>query len=126
MQASLGQLSSQAHWMVAVSWVSADGFSKAPIGGPYRERMTPATVSDEWTLLGFDVADAGLVSGLSNCGYDQAEIAALRSSWATHLNEHHLFTDVRRAFSFRDLSDPRVPEHAPFFVYGLYLLERTR
>ena len=60
MRTSLGKLASEAHWAVAVSWVSADGFSKpSASAGPYRERMTPLTSSDAWKLLGFDVADAG-------------------------------------------------------------------
>lgn len=124
MRTSLGQLASEAHCTVAVSWVSADGFAELSANvGPYRERMTPPTISDEWKPLGFDVADAGLTSGLSNCGYQQTEIAGLRASWASDLNEHHLFGDVTRALAFRDLTDRRVPEHAPFFVYALWLIE---
>jgi hypothetical protein len=84
--------------------------------------MTPPTISDNWRLLGFDVADAGLTSGLSNCGHKQSEIAGLRASWVADLNEHHLFTDMARALAFRDVTDRRVPEHAPFFVYALSLV----
>lgn len=124
MQTSLGQLASEPHWIVAVSWTSADGFSKpSPSAGPYREHMTPPTINEEWKLLGFDVADAGLTSGLANCGYQQTEIAGLRASWVSDLNEHHLFMDVKKALAFRDLTDRRVLEHAPFFVYALWLIE---
>lgn len=124
LKTSLGQLASEPHWTVAVSWVSVDGFSKpSASAGPYRERSTPPIPSSAWRLLGFDVADAGLTSGLSNCGYPQAEVAALRPAWAADLNAHHLFTDVRRALAFRDLTHRRVPEHAPFFVYALSLVE---
>lgn len=73
-------------------------------------------------LLGFDVADAGLTSGLTNCGFGQSERSTLRASWAPGLNEHHLFVDVEQAFAFRGLAGGRVPEHAPFFVYALYLI----
>ncbi len=124
LQAALGLLASESHWTVAVSWVSAEGFSKpSPSAGPYRERITAPARSDAWTLLGFDVADAGLTSGLSNCGYQQAESAALRTTWAADLNANHLFTDVTRARAFQALTDRRVPEHAPFFVYALYRVE---
>jgi len=127
LRASLGQRSSQAHWTVAVSWVSIDGFSKpSPSAGPYREPMTPPAIDPAWRRLGFDVADAGLTSGLTNCGYLQTEVAGLRASWASDLNEHHLFTDVAKAFAFRDLTDRRVPEHAPFFAYALWLVEGQR
>lgn len=120
MRSCLGPLASEAHWTVAVSWVSAEGFSKpATSGGPYLEEMAPPVVSADWSLLGFDVADAGLISGLSNCGYVRAEIAGLRAAWASELNAHHLFTEVGRALAFRALTERRVPEHAPFFVYSL-------
>ncbi len=87
---------------------------------PFVERMTPPKLDDGWTLLGLDVADAGFISGLSNCGYDASELALLRAEWAPALNAHHLFTDADRAFAFRELTSRRVPEHAPFFVYALY------
>ena len=62
-------------------------------------------------------------SGLSNCGYTDAGAASLRSQWAGLLNEHHLLGDLEKAFEFRDLSERRVPEHTPFFVFGLWLVE---
>ena len=120
MQGTLGPLASEAHWTVAISWVSADGFSKRDASfGPYREKMEPEAISTDWSLLGFDVADAGLISGLSNCGYTRAELAGLRAAWASALNAHHLFDDVEKALAFREMTDRRVPEHAPFFVYAL-------
>ena len=78
----------------------------------------------EDALLGFDVRERFLPpsSGLSNCGYSPTEVARLRGAWASDLNEHHLFADVGRALAFRDLTDHRVPEHAPFFVYALHRL----
>jgi hypothetical protein len=79
----------------------------------------PEAVDAAWTLLGYDVSDAALLSGLSNCGYDD-ERPRLQAAWAEHLNEHHLFRDATRADGFRAETDARVPEHAPFFVYGLY------
>lgn len=72
-------------------------------------------------FLGYDVGDAGLLSGLMNCGYDE-EAAELRERFARHLNHHHLFYDRERALHFARLTNERVPEHAPFFVYGLYRL----
>ena len=75
----------------------------------------------DWRFVGFDVAD-GTVSGLTNCGYDADEVGVLRAVWASRLNEHGLFSDVADALSFRRLTDERVPEHAPFFVYGLWIV----
>lgn len=73
------------------------------------------------SFLGYDVADAGRISGLMNCGYT-SDHAELRERFARHLNRHHLFSDRERALHFRRVTDTRVPEHAPFFVYGLYRL----
>jgi len=84
---------------------------------------SPPYDSQEWTFLGYDVSDEGFTSGLSNCGYAPDEVPALRERWGPHLNQYHLFSDVDQAIEFKKLSDDRVREHAPFFVYGLYLVE---
>lgn len=127
MRASLGQLAAEPHWIVAVTWVSVDGFSKgAATGGPYLERMTPSHKNDTWSLLGFDVADSGLISGLSDCIYSDVERSGLQAAWASHLNEHHLFFDVSRALMFSDVAERRVPEHAPFFVYALWVIDGAK
>jgi hypothetical protein len=113
-------------WTVAVGWVAQAGVFQPTEWGPFIEPVTPSSLGAEWTLLGFDVADAGFISGLSNCGYEPAERAELRAVWAASLNEHHLFRDVERALAFRTLSDERVADHAPFFVYSLYRLDEAR
>jgi len=38
------------------------------------------------------------------------------------LNEHHLFNEIDPARLFKEWADRRVPEHAPFFVFGLYIV----
>lgn len=73
-----------------------------------------------WSLLGSDVADGALISGLSNCGYRQDEMSTLRKFWASRLNGNHLFDAFDDASRFREMTDARVPEHAPFAVYGLW------
>jgi hypothetical protein len=75
--------------------------------------------------LGFDVSDGSLLSGLSNCGYSKRDIPALRMRWAPYLNAHHLFDDLKQAYEFRDQSNQRVLEHAPFFVYGLWFIKEV-
>lgn len=77
-------------------------------------------VGASWKLLGYDVADQGMLSGLSNCMYDEKELNILPPVWFPHLNYHHLFNDIACAVKFRTLTELRVPEHAPFAVYGLY------
>ena len=75
---------------------------------------------DGWTLMGYDVADGGFISGLSNCAYDRIERDAFKHIWASRLNGFGLLRSTSEAAEFRELSNRRVPEHQPFYVYGLY------
>lgn len=86
----------------------------------------PPAPEEAWPLLGYDVSDRWLLSGLSNCGFlpGVEDVRALRAEWGPSLNEFHLFSRLDEAARFRDLSDARVTEHAPFFVYGLRLVSR--
>jgi len=118
-----------AYTVVAVSWFSRLGFqdireviSEPGITlGPYLEPTEPAFPQPGWEWLGFDVADGSLLSGLTECGYEEDEdIEGDRKSWSGKLNRHHLFNEEDAAFDFVELVSARVPEHAPFFVFGLY------
>jgi hypothetical protein len=73
-----------------------------------------------WTFFGYDVAEAGFFSGLSNCGYRPEEAIEIRERFAADLNDFHLFAVQGVAEEFRSATDHRVPEHAPFYVVGLY------
>jgi hypothetical protein len=115
--------------VIAVSWLSDTGFSRSSAVGPYLEPTVPAERDAQWKLLGFDVADGSLVSGLSNSGYSFADAPRLRRDWVPYLNSSHLFIKPAPALRYREITDARVPEHAPFFAYGLYVVEelgRTR
>jgi hypothetical protein len=83
----------------------------------------PGPPSPGWTCMGYDIADSGLTGGLANCGYDRTEAAALRADWSGRLNGHGLFDNPADADAFRALADRRVPEHQPFYVFGLYRQE---
>jgi len=74
-----------------------------------------------WVPVGYDVCDATLLSGLLNCGYGGPDerLEALR--WLPFLNQQHLFRTSGEAASFAAATDQRVPEHAPFHVFRLYL-----
>lgn len=73
------------------------------------------------SLLGYDVADWGLISGLSNCGFMPEEpVSDYRAKWGPKLNAHHLFDDIEAAYDFAKFTDQRVPEHAPFYVFGVW------
>lgn len=82
---------------------------------------TPASLPQECVFLGYDVADEGFISGLSNCGYEADELH-LRGGWERSLNEWHLFPLRKQAVKFQRMTDQRVEEHAPFCIYGLYSL----
>ena len=73
-------------------------------------------------LLGYDVADCDLLGGLTNCGYTPEEAASLAPAWAPLLNEWHLFGNPEDATAYAAVTAQRVPEHAPFFGYGIYQL----
>ncbi len=86
-------------------------------------RPKPERIPNAAVRIGYDVADAGFWSGLSNCGYTREELQNLRPDWAGRINDSGLLRNEEDAFAFKDISDARVPGHAPFWVYGLYRLE---
>jgi hypothetical protein len=99
----------------------------APVGASVAEypssliytETDPRSLPVKSTLLGYDVADAGFWSGLSNCGYSGEERTKLRPQWRDRINDFGLLKSEPDAVEFRKLSDARVPEHAPFWVYKL-------
>ena len=90
--------------------------------GIWLDPTIPDQIPEGSTLLGYDVADAGWISGLSNCGYTEEETEALSAAWGSRLNSVGLLSTLEDAVEFRQVSDQRVPEHAPFWVYALWRL----
>ena len=86
------------------------------------EPVVPTRLPDGSILLGFDVADAGRISGLMNCGYTPEEIASWRPKWGPRMNDRGLLGTLEDAIAFREATDRRVEEHAPFWVYALWQL----
>jgi hypothetical protein len=109
---------------LAVTWLSDNHFAPGDVG-PWIEPVDPPTLNADWRLLGYDVGDGSFLSGLTNCGClatdGDAEAGAIAQRWRPSLNAFHLFVRPEDAFAFRELSDQRIPEHAPFFVSGLYV-----
>lgn len=104
--------------LIARESVRSDDYWRAVLE-PY-DVLAPSKIPLEWLFLGYDVADQYQLSGLTNCEYDDHERAILQASWSPRLNEHGLFQTLDEAMSFRDITDQRVPDHAPFYVYGLF------
>jgi hypothetical protein len=91
--------------------------------GPSPESTSTGPAAGRYDLLGYDVADYYLLSGLTNCGYKPQEAASLAPAWAPLLNKWHLFGNPEDATAFAAVTAERVPEHAPFFAYGIYQLD---
>ncbi len=73
-------------------------------------------------FLGFDVADAGHISGLCDCGYKPDEKERLAKEWGKRLNKYGLLPSLADAVEFREMTNGRVPEHAPFWIFGIHRL----
>lgn len=115
----------QPSWLIAISIVSASIRGHETRWRDNFDSVLPRERADDWLFFGYDVADASLLSGLTNCGYTPQDRRAINvTEWVPHLNEFHLFNSSERAMAFKTLTDMRVKEHAPFAVYGLYLVEQ--
>ena len=90
--------------------------------GLWLDPTVPDRVPEGSTLLGYDVATAGWSSGLNSIGYTEEEIRDLAPVWAPRLNSFGLLSTLEDAVAFRQVSDQRVPFHAPFWVYALWRL----
>ena len=111
------QLAGDDRTLVAIAVASASPEPFHVIG------VNPKEALPHWSPLGFDVADRWLTSGLSNCGYSDAERASHVPTWRASLNGAHLFTEYATARRFADVTDERVREHAPFFVFHLWRVD---
>ncbi len=86
------------------------------------ERFYPAAgVEEEVTVLGYDVADIWLLSGVMNIVYSEEDRVAW-PQFVSALNENHLFDDPRIAIEFVEVLDARTTEHAPFVVCQVAVL----
>lgn len=53
---------------------------------------------------------------------EEEAAASLAPVWVPRLNDWHLFDDPDDAETFAEVMDKRVPEHAPFYAFGIYQL----
>jgi hypothetical protein len=107
---------------VAITVFPRDGFGDSyPVGSVLETESLPEPPESPrgGRFLGFDVADASLISGLCGCGYGSDEAAEWRASWEMHLNQFGLIDTLDAALRFRSATDERVREHAPFYVFGI-------
>lgn len=117
----------KACWLVAVTLVKEGSEGSGQEQWTDRIDVTePAICDNSWTFLGYDVGDAYLLSALANLGLSPGmeDVNSLRAEWSPRLNEFHLFSEVEDARKFVRLSNERAKEHAPFFVFGLWLVRK--
>jgi hypothetical protein len=91
------------------------------------EEIIPALRDPAWGLLGYDVCDEWLLSGLTDLAWGDGspdEVQAISQKYLPSLNEYHLFTSVDSAAEFIPLAEEGAPSHAPFFVFGLWLIKK--
>ncbi|MEZ4237322.1 MAG: hypothetical protein R3F59_14460 [Myxococcota bacterium] len=100
--------------VIAISAWRGPGEPELPAGPAW-----PMKVDPDWQRLGWDIVSGVFPSALTNCGVQEGD-PALLDAWIAALNDHHLFEQLPDAFAFRDVSNRRVREHAPFSVLGLY------
>jgi hypothetical protein len=84
---------------------------------------SPDSLDDStWFPVGYDVADRFLQSALANCLHcSQPEFVTLQSQFVARINEHHLFDVLGDAEEFRRVVNSFIPDHAPFFIYRIYV-----
>ena len=105
---------------IAIGVLDADVVANVrPWDDLLRDPVRPGQLGKHWQLLGYDVADRDMLSGLSNCGYVQDD-AAFRAQWSSRVNDVGLLTTPTDAVGFKVATDRRVPEHAPFIVYSIH------
>lgn len=112
------------YWEIALS-VQAASATDVPEWAAYMNQKVDPGQVQAWRLLGYHVADEGMISGLSNCGYSVAEQAQWSARLGKALNQYHLINDQGVALRTAADADQRVPEHAPFLVFGLLLVKKV-
>jgi hypothetical protein len=115
-------------WVIAFTLFSASSDSEEQAYWTVRTQgVNPCIRDPAWHLLGYDVADRYLLSGLTNLSWDPVstdEVQAIGQKYIPYLNEYHLFTSVEPATEFLPLAEEGAREHAPFFVFGLWLIKK--
>lgn len=123
-----GEAVREPYWVVAVSLLWAflkPDEQSAWMNPPKLAGGSPEALNSNWTLIGYDVADMFLLSGISNCGFEWDEMQKARTRWRPQLNEHSLFREASAAQAFKFEADSRVAEHAPFSVFGIHLVRKS-
>ncbi len=83
---------------------------------------TPAEFPLKPGFVVYDVSDAGFIRALSDCEYTPHSRQSLSPQWSGRINEFGLSLSIDGALDCCGISDSRIPEHAPFRVYGIHVV----
>jgi hypothetical protein len=105
---------------LAVDSLDHAGPEWLPLIGPNAPDL--GSLDERWRLLGYDVANPKLYSGLTNAPYhtEHEDVFSLKVRWAKHLNDRHLFSEFEEAKGFIAIVEQRVRRLAPFGVFGVW------
>ncbi|MFZ5874763.1 MAG: hypothetical protein ACOYXU_00010 [Nitrospirota bacterium] len=105
---------------LAVDSLAPEASEWLPLLGPDAPDL--GTLDQGWRLMGYDVANPKLYSGLTDAPYhtEHENVAALQARWASRLNDRHLFTSFEEAVNFLPIAEQRARRLAPFGVFGLW------
>jgi hypothetical protein len=97
-----------------------------PVWQPvFQEQRQGSLIVDDADRLGFDVATSDRSSFLSGYEHAPEEINDARMRWSVELNDWGLLKSVEGAIAFREFSNVKMPESAPFYVYEISRLTVT-
>lgn len=83
----------------------------------------PASQLDPaWPLLGFDAANSGMLSALTNCGRTGPLADATRQTYGSRLTEHGLLKEEADAVKFAEEANRWAQGDGPFYAFAIYLV----
>lgn len=75
-----------------------------------------------WPLLGYDAANSGMLSALTNCGRSGTLRDATRAAWADRLTDHGLLKEASDAVKFADEANVWARSDGPFYAFAIFLV----
>jgi hypothetical protein len=100
------------------STVATDEWWNAAVSIPTH----PSSPDANWLLLGYDIANSGFMSAVSNCGLTEDEREPMRAMWGRYLNDVGLFAEFSSADAFCRDANVRISDDGPFYVFELFLI----
>lgn len=81
----------------------------------------PRSIPENFRLVGYDVADDWLTSGLLNASVGMDDKLSLAHRFEKAINSNGLFAKLEDAEQYSKVIARLIPEHAPFSSYGIWL-----